>query len=177
MPYEKKSFDAVCAFDVVEHVEDGKGAMQALGKLVAPGGYLVVTVPAYQWMWSHHDEMHHHKRRYSRPGLMKVIEAGGLTPVKISYFNAVLFPLAAAVRLAKKLARIDSDDDQMPPAFLNNLLRRLFSLESTATADPPRPCRSALSIVAIARRPAAEGAKAPRPARKAAQRLAEPSPV
>src|SRR5436190_5925703 len=175
VPYKKKSFDAVCAFDVVEHVDDDRGAVAALADLVAPGGYLIVTVPAYQWMWSRHDEVHHHKRRYSKAGLMEVFETSGLTPVKVSHFNAVLFPLAAAVRLAKKLARIDSDDDQMPPAFVNTLLRRLFSLESGWLARHDLPF--GLSIVAIAQRPAGEGAKSPRAPRKAASRIAEPSPV
>jgi SAM-dependent methyltransferase len=175
VPYKKGSFDAVCAFDVVEHVDDDAGAVAALSELVAPGGYLIVTVPAYQWMWSRHDEVHHHKRRYSRAGLMKVITAGGLTPVKASYFNAVLFPLAAAVRLAKKLARIDSDDDRMPPAFLNGLLRRLFSLESGWLARHDLPF--GLSIIVIAQRPAAQTAAARPAGRKAAARAVEHSIV
>ncbi|HET9161706.1 MAG TPA: class I SAM-dependent methyltransferase [Caulobacteraceae bacterium] len=157
VPFKKKSFDAVCAFDMVEHVDDDAGAVTALGELVAPGGYLIVTVPAYQWMWSRHDEVHHHKRRYSRARILDIVRAGGLEPIKASYFNAVLFPLAAMVRFAKKLARIDSSDDAMPPAFVNGLFRRLFSLEGGWLANHDLPF--GLSIVVIARRPLAEPAR------------------
>jgi SAM-dependent methyltransferase len=130
MPYAKKSFDAVCAFDVVEHVEDDQGSVKALGELVAPGGYLVVTVPAYQWMWSHHDDLHHHKRRYTRARILDQLKAAGLSPVKASYFNAVLFPLAATVRVVKRVLGIDTADDRMPSPIVNSLLRKLFSLEA-----------------------------------------------
>jgi SAM-dependent methyltransferase len=171
LPFKKASFDAVCAFDVVEHVDDDRGSVAALSALVAPGGYLIVTVPAYQWMWSAHDEVHHHKRRYSRPQIVDVVRAGGLEPVKASYFNAVLFPLAAAVRLAKKVTRSDSSDDALPPAPLNNLFRRLFSAESGWLAGHNLPF--GLSIVVIARRPAAEAVQRPR--RAAAMRTATAS--
>jgi SAM-dependent methyltransferase len=157
VPFKSRSFDAVCAFDVVEHVDDDRGAVAALSELVAPGGYLFVTVPAYQWMWSRHDEVHHHKRRYSRARILEIVRAGGLEPIKASYFNALLFPLAAAVRLAKKLARIDSSDDAMPPALVNGLFRRLFSLEGAWLARHDLPF--GLSIVVIARRPLSEPAR------------------
>jgi SAM-dependent methyltransferase len=157
LPFKPASFDAVCAFDVIEHVDDDRGAVAALSGLVAPGGYLVVTVPAYQWMWSAHDEVHHHKRRYARSQIVDVVRAGGLEVVKASHFNAVLFPLAAAVRLAKKVTRSDSSDDAMPPAWLNGLFRSLFGGESRWLAGHSLPF--GLSIVVIARRPPAEAAK------------------
>jgi SAM-dependent methyltransferase len=151
LPFKPASFDAVCAFDVVEHVDDDRGAVAALSALVAPGGYLVVTVPAYQWMWSAHDKVHHHKRRYSRTQILDVVDGGGLEVVKASYFNATLFPLAAGVRLLKKLTRSQSPDDAMPPAWLNGLFRSLFGGESAWLAGHSLPF--GLSIVVIARRP------------------------
>lgn len=159
LPFKPSSFDVVCAFDVVEHVDDDVGAVAALSGLVAPGGYLIVTVPAYQWMWSAHDEVHHHKRRYSRGQILGLVRAGGLEPVKASYFNAILFPLAAVVRFAKKLARIDSSDDAMPPAAINGLFRGLFSAEAGWLAKGDLPF--GLSIVVIARRAQAVAAAPP----------------
>ncbi len=159
LPFKPSSFDAVCAFDVVEHVDDDRGAVKALSALVAPGGYLIVTVPAYQWMWSAHDEVHHHKRRYSRAQIVEVVRGGGLEVVKASYFNAILFPLAAGVRILKKLTRSDSSDDAMPPAWLNGLFRNLFGGESAWLARHSLPF--GLSIVVIARRPNAIAAAPP----------------
>lgn len=162
VPFGKRSFDAVCALDVIEHVDDDAGAVAALAEMVAPGGYLIVTVPAYQWMWSRHDEVHHHKRRYSRARILEVVRAGDLEPVKASYFNAILFPLAVAVRAAKKIARRASSDDAMPPTAVNGLFRRLFSLEGGWLSRHTLPF--GLSIVVIARRPKAEPDNQPRAA-------------
>jgi SAM-dependent methyltransferase len=161
LPFKPGSFDAVCAFDVVEHVDDDRGAVTALSALVAPGGYLVVTVPAYQWMWSAHDVVHHHKRRYSRAQILEVVRGGGLDVVKASHFNATLFPLAASVRILKKLTRSQASDDVMPPAWLNGLFRTLFGGEGAWLARHSLPF--GLSIVVIARRPLAEPSRHAKP--------------
>jgi SAM-dependent methyltransferase len=127
LPLARGSFDAVCAFDVVEHVDDDAGSVRALADLVKSGGYLVITVPAYQWMWSHHDVLHHHKRRYQRPAIEALVREAGLSIVRSSYFNGLLFPMAALVRLAKKALRIQTEDDRMPPKTINGLLAGVFA--------------------------------------------------
>jgi SAM-dependent methyltransferase len=171
VPYKPASFDAVCAFDVVEHVEDDRGSVAALAELVAPGGYLVVTVPAYQWMWSAHDEVHHHKRRYTKGEILRIVRDAGLEPVKASYFNAVLFPLAAGVRMAKRLARIDSADDKLPSAPLNTLFRKIFSAEARWLTRHDLPF--GLSVIIIGRRPSAKTQPvASKQRRKASSRVA-----
>jgi hypothetical protein len=103
-------------------------------------------------MWSRHDELHHHKRRYTRRRVERLISATGLAPVRASYFNTLLFPLAAAVRLVKRALNIEGEDDRMPSRGLNALLRRVFSLEAHWLARAGLPF--GLSIVAIAYRPA-----------------------
>ena len=97
-----RTYHLIALLDVLEHVDGDEAALRSIATKLAPGGSILVTVPAYQWMWSAHDEAHHHKRRYSRRGLRSVAEAAGLKVDRIGYFNSLLFPLAAAVRLAGK---------------------------------------------------------------------------
>lgn len=150
VPYPPESFDAVCCFDVIEHVDDDTGAVGALTKLLVPGGWLVATVPAYQWMWSHHDEQHHHKRRYTRGEMVRLFEGAGLKVRRASYFNAVLFPLAAAVRLAKNALGLKGADDAMPSKPVNWMLERLFASEAAWLKRGSLPF--GLSIVIIGRK-------------------------
>ena len=150
LPYQPESFDAVCCFDVIEHVDDDHGAVRALTGLLVPGGYLVATVPAYQWMWSHHDTLHHHKRRYTRVEMVRLFEGAGLKVRKASYFNALLFPAAAAVRIGKNLLGLKGADDAMPSRPVNWLLERLFASEAAWLRRGSLPF--GLSIVVIGRK-------------------------
>lgn len=150
LPYAPESFDLVCAFDVIEHVDDDAGSVRALARLVRPGGAILTTVPAYPWMWSHHDVLHHHKRRYLLPAYRALFEQAGLTVETATYFNSLLFPLAAAQRTAKRLLGDQSADDAMPPAWLNKALSGVFSLEAPLASGPGLPF--GLSIAVIARK-------------------------
>lgn len=144
-------FDMVAAFDVVEHVDDDAGAIAALGALLKPGGFLVTTVPAYPWMWSEHDAHHHHKRRYTMSAYRRLFDAAGLKVRRATHFNSVLFPPIAAVRLAKSAAGIKGGDDEaLPPAPLNGLLRRLFGAEKAILRATDIPF--GVSILLIAER-------------------------
>src|SRR5690349_13179639 len=107
-----RSYDLIALLDVLEHVDEDDAALRSIAGKLAPGGRILVTVPAYQWLWSAHDETHHHKRRYSKRGLRQVAEATGLKVEHIGYFNSLLFPLAVAVRLAGKALGKDESDDK-----------------------------------------------------------------
>lgn len=123
------AYDLIALLDVLEHVDGDRAALASIATKLAPGGHILLTVPAYQWMWSAHDAAHHHKRRYSKRGLRAVIEAAGLKADRIGYFNSLLFPVAAAARIAGNLLGKTSSDDRMPPAPLNSLLESIFGLE------------------------------------------------
>lgn len=143
----EKSYHLVALLDVLEHVDADEAALSSIASRLAPGGRILVTVPAYQWMWSAHDVAHHHKRRYSKRGLKRVAEAAGLRVERIGFFNSLLLPLAAAARIAGKLAGRTSSDDAIPPAPVNKLLRFVFGLERHLVGRVPLP--AGLSLFAI----------------------------
>jgi hypothetical protein len=104
-------------------------------------------------MWSRHDELHHHKRRYVMAPYRRLFEAAGLKVLKASYFNTVLFPPIAAIRALKLLTRSEAaDDDAMPAGPVNGLLTGLFGAELAWLRHASLPF--GVSIVLIARRPA-----------------------
>lgn len=151
LPDFGQPFDMVAAFDVIEHVDDDKGAIVALAGLVKPGGFLVTTVPAYQWMWSDHDAAHHHKRRYTRGAYRRLFSETDLTVRRASYFNSLLFPPIALVRLAKNLAGRGGGDEGMPPRALNGMLKAVFGVERSLLQAADLPF--GVSILLIAQRP------------------------
>lgn len=131
IPFGDRRFDLVCILDVLEHVEDDGGALRTIRHLLAPGGRVLVTAPAYQWMYSSHDRHHHHFRRYTSRQLGRLARASGLVPDRIGYFNTLLFPVAVARRLYSRLRPDSSNDDSlMPGPLTNSLLRHVFLVEA-----------------------------------------------
>src|SRR5437870_9217779 len=121
--------EVVLLLDVIEHVDDDGAALAAARRAVAAGGLLVVTVPAYRWLWSGHDEVLGHRRRYTAAGLRAAAERAGFSVLKVSYFNTLLFPLLAAVRGWKRLRGDRGHDLRRPTAPLNRLLEGVFAFE------------------------------------------------
>lgn len=99
IPFAGEKFDLICLLDVLEHIKEDGETLVAAKEFLADGGRILVTVPVYQWLWSVHDKIHHHKRRYNAPELRRKALASGLQIDKISYFNTLLFPLLAIIRL------------------------------------------------------------------------------
>ncbi|MGL4542070.1 MAG: class I SAM-dependent methyltransferase [Polymorphobacter sp.] len=151
LPFAAASYDLVCAFDVIEHVDDDAGTVAALARLLKPGGVLLATVPAYQAMWSHQDELHHHKRRYQRDAFAALVTRAGLKLEVSSYFNSFLLAPAWAQRMVKRLTGSTAPDDAMPPAWLNSLLTGIFRSERGLVAGAGLP--AGVSIVVAARKP------------------------
>jgi SAM-dependent methyltransferase len=149
-------FDAVCAFDVIEHIDDDVMALKALAEVVRPGGDLVVTVPAYQWLWGPHDDLNEHKRRYTRRRLRRALLDAGVEVDRISYFNTVLLPPIAIARLFRRwiLRRTEpASDFVVPGPTTNRLLTSLMSVERHWLRHAPLP--AGVSLLAIARVPLA----------------------
>lgn len=148
VPFEDGSFDLVAALDVLEHLDDDLNSLKALRKRLRPGGWVLMTVPAFPFLWSRHDESHHHKRRYRKTALKQVVREAGLEPVKVTYFNTLLFPLVVAVRLAKTLLGREEGDDALPPGPLNRLLEGIFGIERHLVGRIGLPAGVSLLVLA-----------------------------
>jgi len=154
LPEGLADFDMVCAFDVLEHIDDDHGAAVALAYCLKPGGHLVATVPAFTWLWSRHDDAHEHKRRYTRQQLKALLKGAGLEVERCSYFNTLLFPPIALVRLGRRILGIEGDgtgDIALPGKSLNSLLYALFSFERRLLQVIDLPI--GVSLLIVARRP------------------------
>jgi SAM-dependent methyltransferase len=138
--------------DVLEHVEDDRAALSAIAARMGDSARLVLTVPAMPFLWSRHDEEHHHFRRYTAKALRAVAGEAGLKVELLSYYNTLLFPLIAGVRGVKALVGDHSADTGMPPAWLNRLLERVFAFERHLLGRVPMPF--GVSLVAVLSRPA-----------------------
>ena len=141
-------YDLIAVLDVVEHIEDDVAALRAMRERLAPDGKILITVPAHEWMWSAHDVVNHHHRRYTKKTLQRAIAAAGLRPRKLGYFNSLLFPLAAGARLAGRITGREDSDDSPPPAPVNALLEGIFRLERHIVGRIPMP--PGVSIITIA---------------------------
>jgi len=153
MPFPDGGFDLAVSLDVIEHLEDDLTALRELRRTVAPGGALLVTVPAYQWLWSGHDEINHHHRRYTRRSLQRVAEQAGWRQVRTTYFNSLLLPAAIVLRVLDRFSRKTTEsslDLWVPPEPLNSTLEQPLRLEAALIARGGR-IPAGLSLLAVFR--------------------------
>jgi SAM-dependent methyltransferase len=155
LPHPDDSFDVVTLLDVIEHVDDDQTLLAEARRVIAPGGSLFVTVPAYRWMWGAQDEIAHHKRRYTRAQLRDSLTRAGFRVERASYFNTILFPPIAAIRLVRRVlpepAELQSDFHYNEPGRLNTALTRVFARESAIVSKHDLPF--GVSILALATLP------------------------
>jgi SAM-dependent methyltransferase len=144
-------YDLIGAFDVVEHIDDDAAALASIATKLKPGGKFVIAVPAHQWMWSAHDVVNHHKRRYSKRALRRLIESSPMKLNMIGYFNSLLFPLAIAERAASKIRGKENADVKLPASPLNAALEAVFAAERYLVGRLPLPPGLSLFAVAEAR--------------------------
>lgn len=149
IPFPGEQFDLICMFDVLEHIDEDVLTLAALRTHLAVGGRVLVTVPAYPWLWGVHDEFLHHKRRYTSRGLRQALAAGGLAVDRITHFNMLLLPLAILARLKDHLMPIKrSSGTAVPPAPVNAALGAILSSERHLLATLNLP--AGVSLLAIA---------------------------
>ncbi len=121
---------AVTLMDVLEHLDDDVGALQEMIRLTRPGGLIVITVPALQWLWSDWDVTLHHRRRYTRRSLRQLLEQPGARILRCSYFNSLMLPPIALVRWYRRMWPASDGgkrvEDAIPPQLLNRMLHTLM---------------------------------------------------
>lgn len=154
IPLSDGCADVALALDVVEHLDDDRAALAEIFRILRPSGRLVVSVPAFQSLWSRHDELHHHKRRYSRQALLEVLAATGFSCSRVTYFNTFLFPLVYASRKLESFAPgrgRGKTDYEKPPPWLAGALGGIFGLEARIIPYCNLPI--GVSLLAIASKP------------------------
>ena len=154
LPWDDGTFDLITCLDVIEHTPDDITALRELRRVTRPGGFLLVTVPAYQALWSLHDEANHHYRRYSRGArCAAALGPPGWKVERVSSFNSLLLAPAAAVRLAQRRMGPRNgytNDLALGPAWLNDVLERPLALEARWLARG-RTLPAGLSLLAVLR--------------------------
>src|SRR5947209_5130832 len=156
LPWEDGTFDLITCLDVIEHTPDDTRTLAELRRVSKPGGWLLVTVPAYQALWSLHDVANHHYRRYGRRSLRRVAVEAGWNLRRLTSFNSVLLAPAAAVRLAQRRRRIDggyTPEVSLGPAWLNSLLEMPLRAEARWLSTE-RTLPVGLSLLAVLQNPA-----------------------
>ncbi len=163
LPWDSSAFDLITCLDVIEHTPDDRATLRELRRVARPGGWLLVTVPAYQALWSRHDEANHHYRRYVRRTLRAAAEAAGWRIERMTSFNSLLLAPAAAVRLAQRRRRASAPytpDLELGPRWLNGVLERPLALEA-GWLGRGHTLPAGLSLLAVLRNPPALEAGCP----------------
>jgi SAM-dependent methyltransferase len=149
LPFDSGEFDLLLACDVLEHVQDDGVALKELLRVADVGANLIITAPAYQWLWTDHDVQLHHFRRYTMATMRTRVTRAGWDVVFATYFNSILLPAVAAARvLSRGKSRNGHTDLDRTPDLLNGLLGQPMKLEAVALRHGARfPAGISLGLV------------------------------
>jgi len=156
LPFVDEAFDVVAAFDVVEHCEDDALALSELARVLAPGGRMLLSVPAYQWAWSDHDERAGHHRRYTRRRLVSLVEDAGMSVTRSTYAFGSVFPFFVAERAARRVRRARSTgahsaENRLPSVTprVDRLLMALSRVDARLLRRKNLPFGSSVFLAAV----------------------------
>ncbi len=158
LPWVDGTFELIVCLDVIEHTPDDRATLRELRRVCAPGGWLLLTVPAYQALWSAHDEANHHFRRYERATLRAAAADAGWRLQRMTSFNSLLLAPAAAVRIAQRHRRGGdvASDLRLGPQWLNSALELPLRIEA-AWLSRGRTLFAGLSLLAVLENPRTSG--------------------
>ncbi len=130
LPYADASFDLVTALDVVEHLDDDVAGLGEMRRVLKVGGCALLFVPAFQWLWGVQDDVSNHRRRYTRAGLQRAVEAAGLHVERATYANITfLAPILAGRLLMRATGARPASENNINVAALNGLFGQLLGAE------------------------------------------------
>jgi SAM-dependent methyltransferase len=151
------TFDVLTALDVLEHIEDDVDGLRNMQRLLTPRGQIILTVPAYNWLWGGEDVISQHKRRYTKRALARACRAAGLDVLYMSYFNMLSLPAMAAVVWTRRLTSprwAEQSNLDAGPRSLNRFLSRLTGFESRLVGSERIPLPAGTGLVCRLRAPA-----------------------
>lgn len=153
-PPFREGYDVICLFDVLEHLEDDNQAIECIKMMLKPGGKLILTVPAHQWLWSRDDVIAGHKRRYTKKRLEALFLASQLQTLHMRPFFISILPLLLLRTWIKKDSGTTLRNDECAEFSLNPILNRIFRLMMKAEflIDRAIPCSVGGSLLAIAQK-------------------------
>ena len=147
MPSLDDNYDLIICLDVLEHLEDDLGYLRMFKSHLKENGRILVSVPAHQFLWSHHDVVNHHYRRYSKSSFTRLVDQSQLRIVNFRYWNSLLFPLFVVSRILGKIQKeINSNEFANPPKILSGFLHFILKREALHRFLSKVP---GLSIIAI----------------------------
>lgn len=150
-------YSLVLMLDVLEHLPDPVGALRRAWSLLDEAGILVVTVPAFNLLWTHHDVLNHHYTRYTRRMVLGIAGRAGVPMCSVRYFFHWLFPAKLLARAAEAVVGVNGSGPGIPPSWLNRGLYYISRVEQAFTRVVPLPFGS--SLIAVARKPVTSGAR------------------
>jgi len=142
-----RSFQLVVMLDVLEHLDDPVGALRHALSLLEPSGVFLATVPAFESLWTTHDDINEHRVRYTKRAFRRLAGAAGLQLDRLEYFFHWTYPVKRAQHLLESLTRPSPTPIRVPWAPLNSGLRMLSRLERSVTARWNLPFGSSLLAV------------------------------
>ncbi|NPV60911.1 MAG: class I SAM-dependent methyltransferase [Actinobacteria bacterium] len=152
LPFADGSFDLVLSLNVIYHraVADDGAALREMARVLSPGGWLLLNLPAHEVLRGSHDRAVEGARRYRAEQVSEMLASAGLVPVKVTYFVFTLFPAVLAFRLASRITSRpgSSSDLRMPPVLLNDALASLLALEARVAMRRRLPLGSSLTALA-----------------------------
>jgi len=133
IPFKDLSFNLICAMDIIEHLDLETVTIRDFHRVLCKNGILLLTVPAFMFLWGRHDEINIHKKRYTVEEILSLLRTSGFKIEKLTYFNFLLFPVILLIRVGKRVLRIKEkelkSDFRNYPFCVNLFLEKIFSFE------------------------------------------------